>query len=64
LRIAHDAVIGAVVVAVPVLAGEGALGGAALGDLELFGAETLTQGLFALCGIGGQGLGHGRAPFA
>jgi hypothetical protein len=51
-------------VMIPVLAGEGTLGGAALGDLELLGAEALTQGLFSLGGIGGQGLGHRRAPFA
>ena len=54
LGVAHDAVVGAVVVAVPVLAGEGSFGGAALGHLELLGAQALAQGLFPGGGIGGE----------
>ncbi len=52
--IAHDAVVGAIVVTVPVLAGEGPFGGAALGHLELLRAEALAQSFFPGGGIGGQ----------
>lgn len=64
LGIADDAVVGAVVMTVPVLASEGALGGTALGDLELLGAEALSEDFFPGGGIGRQGVGHRRAPFA
>jgi len=59
--VADDAAVGAVVVAVPVLAGEGPLGAGLLGDGELGGGEPFAQLLDGL--TGGEGaLGHG-GPF-
>ena len=58
-RVAHHAAVDAVVVAVPVGAGEGPLGAGLLGDLVLQRAEAPAQLRVALGGIGGQGVGHG-----